>query len=160
MSRIEAKFLSRGPRICKILQYLAKNSREKLTKVNANKQKPTTTATWSTYLSYRSRSRYQPIYHVLKFNTLCCPVANTSKIDNVADSESNSKVHVNKIVVCFTTLFIILILLIRLLLRFLSRLSRRGLWEASISHILSRFSRVNGNMYEYARSWQKIFCTG
>ena len=38
-----SRFSSRVPRVCTIVQDLAKNSREKLTKVNENKQKPTPT---------------------------------------------------------------------------------------------------------------------
>ena len=50
---------------------------------------------------------------------------------------------------------ILFTLLIRLLPRFLSRVSR-GLCEARINKILSRVARVNWNIQEYARSWQKF----
>ena len=76
---------------------MPRNSRDELTKVNENKQKPTPTAAWSAYLLCRSFSRYQPSYHVLKFTTLCCPIFNTSKNDSVAGSANNSKILVNKI---------------------------------------------------------------
>ena len=136
--RILTRFLPRAPRICTILQDLAKNfkknayffrlkkrrkrvfstknlpgktenlvkkskkiqetpriltrvSREKLTKVNENKQKPTPTSAWSAYLFYHGCSRYQPNYHVLNFNTLCCLISNTSKYDSVAGSANSSK---------------------------------------------------------------------
>ena len=63
-------------RSCKIVP---RNSRDELTKVNENKQKPTPIAAWSAYLLCRSFSRNQPSYHVLKFTTLCCVISNTSQ---------------------------------------------------------------------------------
>ena len=94
--RILARFLSRAPRICTILQDVVKNSREKPTKVNENKEKPTPTAASSAYLLYSSCSRYQPSYHVLNYKTLCCHISNASKTDNAAGSANNSKIIVKK----------------------------------------------------------------